>query len=225
MPQGVAVRETRSTIELRPISGVSSTGLIFYPGGLVDAHVYVRLLARFAANGHLVIVAKMPGNFAFLDVGAAGRIRQKYAEITRWVIAGHSLGGAMAAQAVASDPSGFSGLILMDSYPPDGASLKAWGGTSLSLYSSIEKTQDAARMEKTLALLPDAAWLSSPEADYPATASGKSFHRVIEGGSHSFFGDYGPQDGDIPPTRSRDDFQAEALEYMAGYFKANGWSR
>jgi pimeloyl-ACP methyl ester carboxylesterase len=40
-------------------------------------------------------------------------------EVGRWVIAGHSLGAAMACRFVYKHPDAVSGLLLWDGYPPD----------------------------------------------------------------------------------------------------------
>jgi pimeloyl-ACP methyl ester carboxylesterase len=220
----VTVAETRSTIALSPLSGAySTTGLLFYPGGLVDNHVYDKMLARFAREGFLVVVVKMPANLAVFDIGAAFTVMPSFPSIKRWVIAGHSLGGSMAASATRQRPAAFAGLIFMDSYPADGDSLAAWPGVVLSLFSSVEKVNDSARMAKTLALIPPATWVSSGSRAYPAATSNYSVLHVIPGGSHSRFGSYGPQDGDFTPTISEADFHAEVVDYLLEFFTRNGW--
>ena len=72
-------------------------GLIFYPGGKVENTAYAPLLRACAENGILCALVRMPGNLAVLDANAADGLQQKHPEITTWYIAGHSLGGAMAA--------------------------------------------------------------------------------------------------------------------------------
>ena len=53
--------------------------------------------------GHRVIIAKMPSNLAVLDIKAAKRILREQDQ-EYWVIAGHSLGGAMACSMVGQGP-------------------------------------------------------------------------------------------------------------------------
>lgn len=221
----VTILESRRTIEIRPSVGeTSTTGLIFYPGGLVDSHVYNELLAKFTETYSIMsIIVKMPSNLAVLDIDAGLSVIPSYPEINLWIIAGHSLGGAMAASTVKKNPSVYAGLIFMDSYPADSASLTTWPGTVLSLYSSVEKISDDERMQRTLELIPPATWLTDSSRIYPAEKSNFAVIHQIDGGSHSYFGTYGPQDGDYTPTISRTDFHAEAIDYMGEFFTENGW--
>ena len=75
---GLEVRETAGYIEIVPSGGndLSSTGFIFYPGGLVDPHAYEGLCAGIALSGRgrRVLIAKMPANLAVLASGSAKKI-------------------------------------------------------------------------------------------------------------------------------------------------------
>ncbi len=221
----VTISETRRTIEIKPTAaGISSVGLIFYPGGLVDSHVYNELLAQFSeVCGIMTIIVKMPSNLAVLDIDAGLSVIPSYPEIKKWIIAGHSLGGSMAASTVNTNPAAHAGIIFMDSYPPGTSSLKTWSGAVLSLYSSIEKVNDPERMQQTLDLIPPATWLTASSRIYPAEKSNYSVIHQIDGGSHSYFGTYGPQDGDYTPTITREAFHAEVINYMGEFFTENGW--
>ncbi len=221
----VTIIDTRRVIEIFPATvTVSTTGLLFYPGGLVDNHVYNELLAQFSlASGIKTVVVKMPANLAVFDINAGLNTISNYPEITNWVIAGHSLGGSMAASTVKNNPEIYSGLIFMDSYPADGGSLKDWSGAILSLFSSIEKISDPERMEKSLDLIPPATWLSEDSRIYPLEKTNYSVLHQINGGSHSYFGTYGPQDGDYPPAVPRENFHAEVVDYMLEFFTENSW--
>jgi len=222
---GVKITENRRTIEIMPSTGeVSATGLLFYPGGLVDSHVYNEVLADFTGAAYVfTVVVKMPGNLAVFDINAGLSVIPDYPEINRWIIAGHSLGGSMAASVVKGNPDAFEGLIFMDSYPADSASLADWSGAVLSLYSSIEKVSDPERMERTLDLIPPATWLTNEDRTYPADKTNYTVIHQIDGGSHSFFGTYGPQAGDYTPTVTREAFHAEVVDYMSEFFTENGW--
>jgi putative intracellular protease/amidase len=104
----VEITETRRTIEISPSSSTASdTGLLFYPGGLVDNHVYNQLIANFVETaGVTAVIVKMPANLAVFDIDAGLSVISGFPEITSWVIAGHSLGGSMAASTVKN--SGFA---------------------------------------------------------------------------------------------------------------------
>jgi hypothetical protein len=129
----------------------------------------------------------------------------------------------MAASTVKNNPDVYSGLIFMDSYPANSDSLKDWSGAVLSLYSSIEKVNDEQRMNQTLDLIPPATSLADLSTDYPTAKTNYSVIHQIDGGSHSYFGTYGPQDGDYTPTITRAAFHTEVIDYMEEFFAENGW--
>ena len=96
-------------------------------------------------------------------------------------IAGHSLGGAMAANYAATHSEDYGGLILLAAY-----STKNLTQTSLrvlSIYGSEDGVLNRESYEKN--------W-----ANLPADAT----EVILEGGCHAQFGGYGPQDGDGTPT-------------------------
>lgn len=222
----VTITETRTTIEItRDENSISDTGLLFYPGGLVDNHVYNGILSYFVEEtGVTTVIVKMPANLAVFDINAASDVIPDYPNITTWIIAGHSLGGSMAAQTVKNNPSDYKGLIFMDSYPADSTSLKDWSGSVLSIYSSIEKVSDDDQMTKIFNLLPDTIDWDGENSDYPDdTSSSYTVVKLIEGGCHSYFGSYGPQDGDYEPTITREEFHADVIEYMTEFFSNNNW--
>ena len=72
-------------------------GLIFYPGGFVEHTAYAPLLRSLAEEGWLCVLTEMPFDLAVLNMNAADGIRERFPEVERWYIGGHSLGGAMAA--------------------------------------------------------------------------------------------------------------------------------
>ncbi|MDC7125608.1 MAG: alpha/beta hydrolase [Spirochaetales bacterium] len=221
----VTITEKRNSIIIEPSSGeTSTTGLLFYPGGLVDNHAYNDLLAQFSEEaGIKCVVVKMPANLAVFAINSGIKRCEEHPDIEKWIIAGHSLGGAMAASTVNKYSDFYSGIIFMDSYPADSVSLKNWEGCVLSLFSSIEKISDEERMNKTLSLIPPATWLTEDERSYPEESSNYSVIHCINGGSHSYFGSYGPQDGDFTPTITREEFHDEVVDYMTEFFSENGW--
>ncbi|MFC2055932.1 alpha/beta hydrolase, partial [Chloroflexota bacterium] len=101
----------------------TDTGLIFYPGGLVEPTAYAPILHQIAEKGVLVIITPMPLNLAILNTGAANAVIDAYPQITNWILAGHSLGGASAAIFVENNPDSIDAIALWDSYPPDSADL------------------------------------------------------------------------------------------------------
>lgn len=173
------------TVEGREISSrilafepvYADTGLIFYPGGLVESEAYIPLMSALANEGILCVLIDMPLELAVLDVNAADGVMEEFPHITEWYIGGHSLGGSMAASYLADNEEAFRGLILLASYTTD--DISDTGVDVLSLYGSLDGVLDMERYEKYKANLP---------SDYT--------EYVIEGGNHAYFGMYGEQSGD-----------------------------
>lgn len=105
-------------VVFRPVGIQPGTGLILYPGATCDVRGYAPVLRRLADRGYLVVGVQMPLNMAILAPDRADQVRAAFPEIKRWVIAGHSMGGAMAARYADLHPDDLAGLILWDAYPP-----------------------------------------------------------------------------------------------------------
>lgn len=153
----------------------TEAALVFYPGAKVESEAYAPLLRRLSEGGLDCFLVRMPLHMAVLDMDAAGELQRQYAyEI--WLLAGHSMGGAVAANYVEEQPAAFQGLVLLAAYPthplPEGLCL-------LSIYGSEDGCLDRESYEAGRVFWPDSA-----------------AELVIDGGSHAGFGCYGPQRGD-----------------------------
>lgn len=107
----------------RPNDVPPTTGVILYPGANCDVRGYAPVLRRLAEQGYLVVNVAMPFDFAIFAPNRALQVVAAHPEIRRWVLIGHSMGGAMAGQFVHSHPTAVDGLVFWDAYPPDSASL------------------------------------------------------------------------------------------------------
>ncbi len=183
-------------IEFKPMLE-TETGMIFYPGGLVDPAAYAPVLARIAEEGFLVVITPMPLNLAIFNSGAAGAVIETYPEIETWLLAGHSLGGAAAGIYAANNPEKIDGLTLWDSFPPDSSDLSASSLPALSIYGTTDGVPNTDNFDSKRPLLPDGTQFAA-----------------IEGASHAQFGDYGPQKGDVEPTLSLSDQHQRIAELM-----------
>ncbi len=184
--------ENGGWLEWAPADHDYRTGLVIYPGGKVPAAAYGPVARAIAAEGYLVVITPMPFNLAVFGIGAANAVIDAHPEVMTWALAGHSLGGSMAAQYAVDHADRVSGLAFWASYPATDLS-----GRDLSV-TSVYGTLDAgaARMsgEEARALLP-------PDALFVP----------IEGGNHEQMGWYTGQPGDPPATISRAGQQAEVV--------------
>ena len=192
----VAVSRDRGWIVLRPASA-PQTGLIFYPGGLVSPEAYTTPLREIAASGYLVVIVPMPLNLAVFDSAAAAGVIAAYPDITRWAIAGHSLGGSMAARFAFDNPDMVRGLALWAAYPEADRDMSGRDLAAASIDGSLDGLATVEQVEGARPLLPpDTAWVK------------------IEGGNHAQFGSYGDQARDNAATISRADQQAQVVAAM-----------
>lgn len=158
-------------------------GIIFYPGGKVESESYAPLMSALAERDILAVLVSMPGNLAVFDKDAAEGIQEMYPEIEEWYMAGHSLGGSMAASYLAEAAEDFEGLILLASYSTE--DLSGSGLNVLSVYGDQDGVLDMAKYKEYKSNLP------ADMTEY-----------IIEGGCHAYFGDYGPQEGDGEPVKT-----------------------
>lgn len=222
IPDGVSVYETADYIEVTPKSaGFTTTGLMFYPGGFVDPHSYIRPLGIFARNGYKVVIFKLPANLGVLDPQKGLNFLNKFGGVTSWIAGGHSLGGTMACTMIKSSPMTFKGLVLFAAYPANTDSLAAWNRPVLSLTASNDGLSTAAEIDATKYLLPQGYTFSAIGMTYPAL-EGYTLYHVIQGGCHSYFGHYGMQENDGIPAISEDAQHNEISAYMNDFFTKTG---
>ena len=110
--------ETTDFISIGHSTGTHTQGIIFYPGGFVDAHVYLPWQDKLISEvpGLVIVTVKMPANLAVLGIEKGMKVLDQYPEIRNWYVAGHSLGGTMGAELVSKHPETFKSLILLASY-------------------------------------------------------------------------------------------------------------
>ena len=158
-------------------SSPNDKGLIYYPGGLVEPEAYAVTAQGIADAGYLVVIPKMPLNLAFTGINRADGIQAKFPEITSWVIGGHSLGGAMAAEYAKNNVESIDGLIMFASYP---ANYEDFVDFHISILTIIVSRDPGATKQ---------------EGFYEAIADSARLF-VIEGGNHRQYADYSFQKGD-----------------------------
>lgn len=196
LPEAFAALKSDETVEvtdkpwyvLKPRAGTADTALIFYPGGRCDPEGYAKPLRAVAEAGYLVVLVPMPLTLAVLAPDRAGEVIAAFPEIRRWVIAGHSVGGTMAARYAMEHPGRLAGVLLWDAYPDAGHSL-AEATLPVRLLAHTESADGALRGDYQ-------AMLSRLPPDLQIV--------TLPGGTHMNFGSYVPMQrvrerGDTPP--------------------------
>jgi pimeloyl-ACP methyl ester carboxylesterase len=193
----VGVVEGEVTLDLMPADGKGATALIFICGSGVAARAYVPLLRPVAEAGYAVFIVKLPYRFAPLEshkmaaIDRALDVMATHPRVRRWVVAGHSLGAALACRVVQSEREGIAGLVLVGTTHPKEDDLSSLTIPVTKVYGTEDGVAPPERMFANRALLP------------------KQTHWVeISGGNHSQFGHYGRQLLDGAATISRKEQQA-----------------
>ncbi|WP_339149740.1 MULTISPECIES: alpha/beta fold hydrolase [unclassified Sutcliffiella] len=174
----VVVKEDSGWISFFPTKENDEIGVIFYPGGRVEAAAYAPIAKMAAEEGVPFIIAKMPLHLAVLNPNKADKVIKRFGD-REWVIAGHSLGGAMAARYVKNNPDKVTGLILMAAYPSEADDLSSFKGDVITMEGQLDGVIDEIALTEGDARLPS-----------------QTYTIIIQGGNHSQFGDYGLQTGD-----------------------------
>lgn len=178
----------------------TDTGVIFYPGGLVEPTAYAPILHKIAEEGVLVIITPMPLNLAIFNTGAANAVIDTYPQISTWILAGHSLGGASAAIFAENYPNRIDALALWDSYPPDSADLSDNAISVISIFGTTNNIPNTENFDDKKHLLPE-----------------YTIFIGIEGANHAQFGDYGPQKGDVIASMSLAEQHEKVAEIMLDF--------
>ena len=158
-----------------------------------------------AQQGITCVLVKMPFDFAIFDISAAEKITRQLPEINAWYMAGHSLGGAMAAAFISRHTKDFKGLILLAAYTTH--DLSASGLKVLSVYGSRDGVLNMKKYHKY-------------KSNLPAEGSGLT-EFIIEGGNHAQFANYGAQKGDYGPEISSSQQQNITAEVITAWVENN----
>jgi pimeloyl-ACP methyl ester carboxylesterase len=145
-----------------------------------------------------VVVPNMPLRLAVLDANRAGTIMAAYPNIKRWIIGGHSMGGAMAAAYAFKNPGSVAGLIFLASYP---ANMHAMPDATLPV-AMLYGTHDFITRK------------SEFEASHERLPKHTQFI-AIEGGDHYQFGSFANKE--VTATISRADQQQQTLDALRSF--------
>jgi len=145
--KAIVVKITKKSIQFIPTREYN-VGIIYYPGGRVEAQSFANSARYFAKAGYFVSLEKMPCGLAMMDIDRALKIKQDYKNIKTWVLAGFSLGGVSAIYHVERHLNEYDGLILYGSYPSEKMDISKADVKVLQLigeldgFSPIEKAEE-----------------------------------------------------------------------------------
>ena len=186
--RATAAMQSTETVEVRTLRNgdiafeplYPQAGIVFYPGGKVQAEAYAPLMQALAERGFLSVIVPMPFNLAVLNVNGADGIQEQFPAIHEWILMGHSLGGSMAAAYADGHNDEWAGLVLLAAYSM--SDLSDNDIDVLSIRGDNDEVLDMDMYSRKRGNLP-----------YEAT------ERVVPGGNHAQFGDYGPRKATVSP--------------------------
>jgi len=188
----------RPWVVMRPRKTAIKAGIIFHPGGYVDAESYARIFNHVAAAGYLCVLVPGPQRTPMAKRFAADGVMDAFPEINQWYISGHSQGGAVASLYVRDreeKPEYFkkiAGIIFLGFFVFDRHSHAHRSLPCLSVYGSRDGHAD--KFKPNEKNLPQGAKVV-----------------CIEGGNHGQFGAYTFHFGDQTPEIPRHDQQDIAI--------------
>jgi hypothetical protein len=193
---------SESWLVFRPVSTIAERGIIFYPGGKVQAKAYASLAHQLAAAGYLTVIVPMPFNLAVFNPKAGIAVPRAFPKIPKWTVAGHSLGGVMVAQLIGENPS-IDSLVLIASYLNPPQDFRNTPNLSvLLLTASNDLVLAKENFDKGMILLPEN-------------------HHLVEiiGGNHGQFGSYGQQNGDGVATLSPQEQISQSVTAISDFLQ------
>jgi dienelactone hydrolase len=196
----VEIAVDNQMITFKPRDTAIKAGVIFYPGGKVEDRAYAPLAQLLAEEGYMTVIYRMPSNLAVLKPNAAGKVIEKYPEVDRWYLGGHSLGGAMASSYASKNPEKLLGYFALAAYPS--SDLSKTSLKMLSIYGSEDGVLNKDSFEK-----------------YRTNAPADAKYVEIAGGNHAYFGNYGEQKGDGQATITREEQQRRTVELLSEFMK------
>jgi len=177
------VVDSKAWLTFEPAEVDARASLVLYPGGRVDPYAYAPLAREIALQGYRVVIVPMPLGLAALAPNQAGDVIAAFPDETNWAIAGHALGGTMAARYASRHPDKVQGLVLWASYPASGDDLSSRDLSAVSVYGTRDGLVSPKDVEDSRDRMPARTlWIG------------------VSGGNHAGFGDYGPQQRDNSAT-------------------------
>lgn len=194
--ENIEIKSIETGFQIDNTENDSNKALIFYPGGLVEPEAYLYNLSQISKELQLdIFLVKFPLNLGVLDIDIANRVREANPSVTKWYIAGHSLGGSMACRNVLNNLDKYEVLFLMSAYCDQ--SITEFKGKVVSIVGSNDGVINKEVLESSTSNLPV-----------------NNIEIKIEGMTHAQFGSYGEQRGDGVSEISDDEVVERLVEII-----------
>ena len=180
----------------------TDTGIIFYPGALVDNRAYSPLCQKLAEKGFFTVICKADLNISLLDIDDADKVIADNPDIKHWYIGGHSMGGVASAFYAEKNCDRLDGMILLASF-----STADLTGSDLPVMLVCASDDGILRTDK----------YEKNKVNLPAGYT----EAKIDGGCHAYFGDYGEQRGDGKPSITNEIQQEIAVSDIKSFITEN----
>ena len=201
--EAVEVTQEATYISFTPLTAMPElTGVIFFPGAAVIPQAYAPLAQELAQAGIYTAVLNGPdGTQVSTVINAPGN-----AGIGSWALAGHSLGGVVAAKYILANPGTISGLGLLGSFPDAVDDLSSLAIKAVTVFGTNDLIATPAEVLAAIEQMP-----------------ANTLYAKIRGGNHAQFGFYGETaldgDADTPPDKQLE-LSAAALRHLVNRMEA-----
>lgn len=138
-------------------------------------------------------------NLAIFGINQAEQVIKDHPEVKKWIIGGHSFGGAMSCEYAKNHAEQISEIWLFASYC--GSDISQTKIKAVSFHGSLDSIINSQEISKNRKNLPP---------------SNTDFE--IEGMNHAQFGNYGVQSGDNAASKSDDDIRRELIDIFENLF-------
>jgi pimeloyl-ACP methyl ester carboxylesterase len=199
----VEVTQEDTYISFAPLgSGTKDTGMIFFPGGAVPPQAYGPLAQQLAQAGIYTAVLNGP-DATDVDsvIDAPGNTG-----LQNWALAGHSLGGVVAAKYILENPGEIAGLGLLASFPQSVDDLSSLDIKAVTIFGSNDLIATPAEVLAAIGQMPS-----------------DTLYAKIRGGNHAQFGYYEQTDDDGDADTSAEkqlELTAAALRHLVSRIEA-----
>jgi len=169
------------------INSSDEFGLIFCPGAFIKEEAYLPVLSELSKQGMKVYLLKYGHNFDMFNIGNINKILSS-SDIKNYILVGHSFGGSKILNYLKQNGSNLiKCVVLLSSYGTNSQDFSDSNIKFLSIVGSEDKIINFKKYENY-------------KNNLPSTTK----YVYIEGGNHSYFGNYGLQFGDSVGSISKE---------------------